>query len=193
MNKANTPLYPASYYSIPTGIDKEIFECIKKKYIDGNYEDSCISPEGKLDYNIRKSKNLWIATDHWISGMMKHFVEVANKSYFNYEIDKWSDKIQYTVYDQEDSHYSWHCDIANSHYSHNMIRKLSISLLLSDPDEYEGGEFQIMIMGDKDMKTMKPPMGTAIIFPSTTKHRVRPIKSGKRISLVGWMGGPPFR
>ena len=50
-----------------------------------------------------------------------------------------------------------------------------------------------MHMGDNKMSTMKPPMGTAIIFSSTTRHRVRPIKSGKRISLVGWYGGPPFR
>ena len=78
-------------------------------------------------------------------------------------------------------------------FDSNLIRKLSISLILSDPSEYEGGEFQIMHMGDKKMTTMKPPMGTAIIFSSTTRHRVRPIKSGKRISLVGWYGGPPFR
>jgi PKHD-type hydroxylase len=127
--------------------------------------------------------------------MMKHFVEVANNNYFKYDLVKFSDKIQYTVYDEKNSHYSWHTDITEACYSEydNHVRKLSISLILSDPSEYEGGEFQIMHMGDKKMTTLKPPMGTAIIFSSTTRHRVRPIKSGKRISLVAWMGGPSFR
>ena len=102
--------------------------------------------------------------------------------------------IQYTVYDERDSHYKWHCDTGNTDLLNECeSRKLSISLLLSNPDEYEGGEFQLQLCGRSDMITMKPPLGHAIIFPSTSVHRVRPVKSGRRVSLVGWYGGPNFR
>ena len=180
------------FYYIPTAIDKDVVEVILNQYKKVLLDQSRIRG-GEINLSVRNSKNSWIATDSWIAGMIKHFVEVANNNFFNYNLTKWSDQIQYTVYDESKSHYNWHSDITESNFSSNLVRKLSISLLLSDPDEYEGGEFQIMHMGDNTMTTMKPPMGTAIIFSSTTRHRVRPIKSGKRISLVGWYGGPPFR
>ena len=182
-----------NYYYIPTAIDKNVVEVILNQYKEVPLNQSIISPDKKVDLSIRNSKNCWVATDNWISGMMKHFVEVANNNFFNYDLTKWSDKIQYTVYGESKSHYSWHSDIIESSFNSNLVRKLSISLLLSDPNEYKGGEFQIMHLGDKKVTTIKPPIGTAIIFSSTTRHRVRPIKSGKRISLVGWYGGPPFR
>ena len=180
------------FYYIPTAIDRDVVEVILNQYKKISLDQSTIF-DNEIHLPIRNSKHCWIATDNWISGMMKHFVEVANNSFFNYDLTQWSDNIQYTVYDEKKSHYNWHSDIVKSNFDSNLIRKLSISLILSDPSEYEGGEFQIMHMGDNKMSTMKPPMGTAIIFSSTTRHRVRPIKSGKRISLVGWYGGPPFR
>ena len=56
--------------------------------------------------------------------------------------------------------------------------------MLSSKDDYEGGEFQVM-MGNK-MFSYKMDVGEAIVFPSDCLHRVRPLKSGKRVSLVGW-------
>ena len=73
-----------------------------------------------------------------------------------------------------------------------MERKLSISLLLSEPDEYEGGELQFSYY-HKNHGTVKPPAGTGIIFPAWLPHRVKPVKSGIRRSLVGWMDGPLFK
>lgn len=184
------------FYYIPTAIDEEVVNVIINQCKNLELVESAIGNHAtnsfKFDYEYRKSKNAWITTDNWISGMMKHFIEVANNNLFHYELNSWAEKIQYTVYDENNSHYKWHHDCMES-INKNQIRKLSISLFLSSPDDYEGGEFQIMHMGESKMLTMKPPLGYAIIFPSTTKHRVRPVKSGKRISLVGWYGGPPFR
>ena len=42
-------------------------------------------------------------------------------------------------------------------------------------------------------ETKKLDYGDVVVFPSIIPHRVRPIKSGKRYSLVGWYGGPPFK
>jgi len=124
---------------------------------------------------------------------MSHYIQEANRNYFQFDLTQWSDQIQYTEYNGKGTHYKWHADSAHSSLSPMLVRKLSISLLLSPPDDYEGGEFQLLSSDSKEMKTFKPEMGQAIIFPSYLTHRVRPLKSGHRVSLVGWFGGPPFR
>jgi PKHD-type hydroxylase len=72
------------------------------------------------------------------------------------------------------------------------VRKLSFSLLLSDPDTYEGGNLQLLA---EDGKSYYAPRqrGTIILFDSRTQHRVQKVKSGVRKSLVGWVVGPRFR
>ncbi|MDB2656544.1 2OG-Fe(II) oxygenase [Crocinitomicaceae bacterium] len=70
-------------------------------------------------------------------------------------------------------------------------RKLSVTVQLSDPDEYEGGDLEFMI----NHKTVKAPRkkGTIVVFPSFIMHRVTPITKGTRQSIVGWVSGPPYR
>ena len=71
-----------------------------------------------------------------------------------------------------------------------------MTIWLSDPDEYEGGEFDIESEGpyaDLRYDTLKLPKGSIIIFPSSFWHRVRPVISGVRKSLVIWFQGPSFR
>ena len=40
---------------------------------------------------------------------------------------------------------------------------------------------------------VEPKVGTVIIFPSYTHHRVSPVTKGTRYSVVAWYGGPPFK
>jgi PKHD-type hydroxylase len=70
-------------------------------------------------------------------------------------------------------------------------RKLSISLMLSDPSEYTGGDFEIMT--GKSPTQVLQPKGRAIAFPSYMMHRVTPIITGVRRSLVVWVLGPKFK
>ena len=197
------------FYYIPSGITSEICEIIKNRfkneplenskvldmYRSQNIEDLEESPF-RVKEEVRKSQHLWIPTDDWISGMMAHFIHCANNTMYNYDIIQWADRIQYTVYDGKDSYYHWHEDTMSSAFTCiqnlKLIRKLSISLCLSPKDDYEGGEFQVML-GANDMQSIKLDMGDVIVFPSDASHRVRKLKSGKRISLVGWFAGPPFR
>lgn len=184
-----------NYYYIPSGIKKEFCDLILDDLKDETLKSSTIKisdSESSIDSDIRKSKNLWIATDHWISGMMAHFINCANLNLFKYDLISWKDYIQFTVYEGKGSHYAWHSDFVTDNYDPGMIRKLSISLCLSSKDEYEGGEFQLM-SSPREMRTFRMDVGDVIIFPSDMIHRVRPLKSGKRVSLVGWYGGPAFR
>ena len=73
-----------------------------------------------------------------------------------------------------------------------LVRKLSFTLQLSDPDEYEGGNVQLI---DESGKSYIAPRqrGTIILFDSRTQHRVIKVKKGVRKSIVGWVLGPRWR
>ena len=177
------------YFTIPSGIDKSVAEEIKRQLSlvslsDGETQGDGVQPE------IRINKICWIPTDHWIAGMMAHFINQANILHFKYDLHAWSDQIQYTVYDTPGAKYNWHTDHIPSIYHEGMWRKLSISLCLDD--EYEGGELQLLT-GHKHMETIKMKCGDTVVFSSDMMHRVKPIKSGLRSSLVGWYAGPKFK
>ena len=76
--------------------------------------DSELGSDQHTDTTWRKSKHQWIPTDHWISGMMAHFIHSANEAYFHYDLAHWSGQIQYTVYDGEGTHYDCTQTFANA-------------------------------------------------------------------------------
>ena len=71
-------------------------------------------------------------------------------------------------------------------------RKLSASLLVSDPSEYEGGDLILLDYHNNEVK-MPKEKGSIIVFDSRLPHKVTPVTTGKRISLVTWMYGPKLR
>ena len=73
----------------------------------------------------------------------------------------------------------------------NYSRKLSMSLLLND--EFEGGELEIANPKQMESFTVDLKAGTCAIFPAWVKHRVKPVTSGTRYSIVAWMNGPQFK
>ncbi|MBZ0129309.1 MAG: Fe2+-dependent dioxygenase [Rhodobacteraceae bacterium] len=62
---------------------------------------------------------------------------------------------------------------------------LSFTLFLSDPDTYSGGE---LVIDDRfEDRAIKLPPGEAIVYASTTLHRVAPVSQGTRLAVVGWV------
>ena len=144
------------------------------------------------DYRI--SQNFWIPKNilkyKWIYDRFLHYISIANKEY-KFDLSIILDDIQFTVYkSSENGNYSWHDDIIIDNT--NTMRKLSLSVQLSDTDEYEGGEFEIVTGGHNNFIAPKK-IGTIIIFPSFLVHRVKPVTNGERISLVFWIDGPDFK
>ena len=68
-------------------------------------------------------------------------------------------------------------------------RKLSVTVQLSDPDSYKGGDLVIDNCDDGKPFTCPRTRGTIIVFDSRWIHRVKPIKSRRRYSLVKWIHG----
>jgi 2OG-Fe(II) oxygenase superfamily len=97
-----------------------------------------------------------------------------------------ADPLQYTVY-RAGMHIDWHAD---SLRSGALVRKLSLSVQLSGPSEYEGGGLEFH--ADSPEVVLGRLRGTAIVFPSFCAHRVSRVTSGERRALVAWAYGPPY-
>jgi len=164
------------------------------------------------DKKIRNSRNAWIPSSHWIPGFVWHYIALANRMNFLYDIECIDgETLQYTEY-REGCFYDWHADSSikdsympkqirgmdrNIHEDMQIIkgesiRKLSFTMQLSDPEEYDGGEFQLMDQG-RNMFYGPKEKGSIIIFDSRLSHRIRKVKSGVRKSLVGWVVGPRWK
>jgi len=149
--------------------------------------------EGKNDDNIRKSRIKWIPFDNkfdWIYSKIMGRIHKSNSYIYNFNLEAVIEQIQYTeYYGKNKGHYTWHIDLGKGTSSH---RKLSTSIQLSSPDEYEGGELEIYPGGETPL-SMPKELGMMTIFPSYLLHRVAPVKKGIRRSLVLWVGGCQFK
>ena len=149
---------------------------------------------GGVDFQKRNSKTTWINSSHWVCGLCYHYVLLANRTNFLYNIDGFDvETMQYTSYSKGE-YYGWHNDagLSSVQSPNDTIRKLSITIQLSDPEDYSGGEVQFM---RDDGRTYFAPKekGTIIIFDSRVAHRARKVYSGTRKSLVGWVIGPRWK
>ena len=140
---------------------------------------------------IRKSKNSWIGLNsetEWIYAKLGNILRCMNGMHWRFDINGFHEDLQYTVYHDDNSFYRWHVD--NMMMSDMPPRKLSMSVQLTDPEEYEGGELQV---NDGEIHTVANDRGLVTVFPSYILHRVTPVTRGTRRSLVVWANGPGFR
>jgi|688.fasta_scaffold715272_2 PKHD-type hydroxylase len=151
--------------------------------------------ELKNSYNpeIRNSEISWLKhtneTDIIWCKILNTITEV-NRRFFHFDLSGCFEDAQLTYYSHENKqHYSWHKDSGSNSF---IPRKLSMTLLLNDPEEFKGGDFQLMTDSDTPV-TVEQKKGRAWFFPSYTLHRVTPVTEGERKSLVLWIGGPAFR
>ncbi|NDB56260.1 2OG-Fe(II) oxygenase [archaeon] len=155
------------------------------------FEDAGIGGEkyGRIDHSMRNSKINWWYEGHWACSVISHYIALANRKYWEYDLNI-LESIQISVYDK-DGHYGWHSDYGTSSRG-DYTRKLSASVLVSDPCEYEGGDLEFI---DYHGNTVTAPKekGSVIVFDSRIPHRVKPVTSGRRVSLVTWMYGPKLK
>lgn len=179
---------------------------------DTTMEDSRLSGD-VIRPETRNSQNSWVPSHHWISGFLWHYVQRVNRENFLYDLSHIDGgSIQYTRY-QKGQYYNWHSDaslpifytpqsnekdrgiLAEEDFikiNCEQVRKLSFVLQLSNPEDYTGGNLQLL--GDNGKSYFAPRQrGTLIFFDSRTPHRVLKVKSGERRSLVGWVVGPRWK
>lgn len=193
---SNTP-----FLIIPNAFPDHFLEEIKYCALtNGQDAEGEVYGGGKRS-QIRSSKLKWIFPEDekstFIFDYISKMLENTARNYFGYEVfTNGCEGLQYTMYEYSENskiqdHYDWHmdCDITGPEKTD---RKVSFSLQLSEPEEYDGCRLEFV----DHMNVRKEDLyrkGTAIIFPSFLYHKVTPITRGKRTSLVGWIRGPKFK
>jgi len=169
-------------------------------------KNNSLSDDELKDLKKKRDSNIVWLSEPWIYNEIHPYIHQANKNAgWNFQWD-YSEACQFTKYKQ-DQYYGWHCDswdepyvdIDNKNYN-GKIRKLSVTCVLSKPEDYEGGELEFDFGTDEPDKkhnvrscTEIKTQGSLVIFPSFVRHRVKPVTKGTRYSLVIWSLGQPYK
>ena len=205
--------YKKHYYYFKGALSEKLCDDIVERGMDdnpitaltGGY--STIIPRTKKEekevFDKRDYSVSWI-DEAWVKKELQPYIDRANRlSGWNFDIED-SEPCQFTIYN-EGQYYGWHTDSSGGYYEtermNGLIRKLSVTVSLSHPHEYEGGmlEFNTRRQDEPDDKSeiikCKEilPRGSICVFPSYTHHRVSPVTKGRRLSLVQWNLGKEWR
>lgn len=188
----------------------------------GQQEDDLDGPNENHNVNtsIRRSDIKWFSEESPMNPTIVNKIHdgvgmLAQQSGWDtWEYD-YLEPLQYTIYRHREDEpkgdfYTWHTDSVPNQYGDSM-RKLSFSIQLSHPDDYEGGQFEYMdsastfdrlklnqktISVDDIVKSLPfsaKEKGSLIVFPSFVHHQVKPVTRGTRVSLVGWLVGKVYK
>lgn len=127
------------------------------------------------------------ASNGWIYERIAEAVREANESY-RFDLVGLMDPLQFTRYDARTrDEIGWHVDCGEGP---NTTRKLSLTVQLSEPESYDGGDLEFLGLAPSSFMRHQ---GAAILFPALLTHRVTRVTRGRRYSLVAFVNGPPFR
>ena len=190
------PIFPVpqqinqtSYYWFENGFTSEEVDKINndaKKYA---FQKAQIVGE---DHNnsVRKSNIKWLPYEQqwdWVYDKLMNCITEANSALWNFNLHTVIDQIQYTEYEGNGGHYDWHLDIGPS----ISYRKVSVVVQLSEPEAYIGGDLELH--PGNNYFAVPRRKGAIVLFPSFLLHRVTPLTSGLRRSLVLWAGGEHYK
>lgn len=183
MLKQSASLYPGA---VPKALCKWILATSPLNYTN----DARVAggEDGQISHELRKTEVVFVPSLSTVGCVLQQHIRDANiRSGWNFDI-LYSEDIQIGRY-VDGGHYDWHVDSFPPN-EHNMQRKLTAVLFLSDPNSFEGGDFELKAAPDIPAR---PQQGDIIIFPSVLEHRVTPVTEGERYTAVCWMLGPAFR
>lgn len=197
---------PQQWYWFQEGLSKEEVDQVIKLASELPIERATtLGDDGELmeqnDPNgARSSMVKWIPQSedwNWLYVRMMELAKEANDETWNFDLISADENIQYTeYYANENGHYDWHQDVGPGDLASK--RKVSITLQLSEDEEYVGGDLEITGGGSgngvfETSHVCPRGKGITVIFPSYMMHRVTPVTKGTRRSLVLWVGGSHYR
>ena len=182
---------PQNYYWFQNGFTKEELDKIYKDVAELPLQKATTFSD--TDNKVRSSSVKWIPMTsqwEWLYQRLMEYAAEANDVLWNFDLLSAPEFIQYTeYYASEGGHYDWHQDIGPGMGS---LRKVSITVQLSDTNEYEGGDLEIWQGGQSILQAPRGA-GNVVIFPSYMMHRVKRVEKGTRRSFVLWVGGQHYK
>ncbi len=163
-------------------LTRDEVKAVRQLLDQATFQDGTVSGKRRLKKNLQINANA--PEIQQLSGQLKTAL-LRRPEFTSFAVPR-NITLMFNRYDEE-MEYKAHIDAALMGASmQDMIRSdVSFTLFLSEPDSYEGGELTI----DHGFGTVahKPPAGDAVVYPSSTFHHVTPVKSGSRVSAVGWV------
>lgn len=191
-NNIQKNIYQPAY--LPNALSSEqikLIEELAKRYTEAPAMIGA-GVEGVQNKEVRRSNISWLIPNELpkeLQQLVEHMFLQVNAENYRFHLTG-TEAFQYTVYDQSNmGEYKWHADTAP--VDDQLVRKLSMSLLLSHENEYEGGKLILAPHGNPLVAEER--QGRAVFFPSWVPHCVTPVTKGTRKSLVIWAHGPAFR
>ncbi len=170
---------------IPSFLSSEECNRVKQLAKDQPESEGQVGVGGKKN-SIRNSIVKFVLPDSncdWLFAKIEAAIDHLNLEY-KFALRGFYEGMQVATYNSG-GHYDWHSDFGTGSYS---VRKLSLSIQLSDQNDYKGGELEFMATDELAPKQI----GSLVVFPSFLVHRIRSVTEGQRVSLVAWISGPPF-
>ena len=181
-----------NYYWFNNAFTADELSTIESMTSDLGWEIAKVGQDNTLkESEYRKSRVKWCphTTEwSWVYEKLHNMFVEANEQMWKFDLTHMREAIQYTeYYGSQEGGYEWHMDCGIGIQNQ---RKLSVTVQLSHPDEYEGGDLEFNLGN-----TLSAPrlQGAAVVFPSFYLHRVTPVTKGTRKSFVLWVGGEPYK
>lgn len=175
----------------PKNMDEETIQKIIELAEQTDTKQAGTFNSEEFDTRIRSSRVSWLSEHEWIRQRLYQYVNHANINAFRLNVFDMS-TVQYTEYHaSEGGHYDFHHDV-DWQRNDGFDRKISVTVQLSDPSEYEGGEFVFTEVNSPVPEESKQK-GSVLVFPSVLGHKVLPVTKGVRKSLVAWFEGPQWQ
>ena len=178
----------------PNFLSKKEIQSIENLSKKIKFEQSQVgSHGGSVDYDKRNSKTGWMNYSLETQWLYEKIFNAACNNIWGLDVTGTHDSIQYTIYpaETETMYYGAHRDLGPGQF----WRKVSMTIQLTDPDEFEGGGLQVEDPGGNNewVDTPHNDRGDMIMFPSFMRHQALPVTKGTRKCLVIWISGPPLR
>ena len=186
--------------------------CVFKKGLPIEFCNKIISQANSQNKNkasvsnkdsTKRISNITWLNESWINETLKPYIDKANQDCgWNLQWD-YTEKAQFTEY-EKGQYYKWHIDQLDKPYGvrfgkdwQGKVRKLSVTVSLSDPEDYEGGRLEFYTSTPYEQKVISCDQildkGSLVVFPSFIWHQITPITKGTRKSLVLWNLGYPYK
>lgn len=181
------------FYCEPRAFSPEFCEEVKKIASQFEPQNGTVD-NNQVNEDARRSVIKFLPTNHPLFNDLWNFVLGINR-FFNLDISL-LESVQYTEYDSSyKGHYALHSDVVwgGSEEGNLYDRKISVTVQLSNKEDYEGGLFCLSLPDGEVVFEHGTEIGTVIAFPSHLFHKVNPVTKGIRKSLVSWAVGPQWR
>ena len=153
--------------------------------------DSNLYEEGRIQFykkdTIERNVKIQFDSCNWINALLCGYIRYANHANFHYDLSDWDkESLQISKYSKGE-YYKRHQDFRPDT---QITRKISLTVQLSDENDYEGGDLIFYNHPDeKERVTSVRGKGSVIVFDSRVFHEVTPVTKGIRYSLVKWYHG----